>query len=45
MLAGPAFALFTISKPGPRALSRHRWYLDKFPDYPKDRKALPPGLP
>ena len=34
MLAGPAFALFTISKLGPRAL-----------DYPKDRKALPPGLP
>jgi len=42
--AGLAFALFTLSNLGPRALSHHRWYLEKFPDYPKERKALLPGL-
>jgi 3-oxo-5-alpha-steroid 4-dehydrogenase 1 len=42
--AGLVFALFTISNLGPRALSHHRWYLEKFPDYPKERKALLPGL-
>ena len=26
----------------PRAFQLHRWYLEKFPDYPKDRKALIP---
>jgi 3-oxo-5-alpha-steroid 4-dehydrogenase 1 len=28
----------------PRAFATHRWYLDKFPDYPKGRKALVPFL-
>lgn len=42
--AGLAFAMFTISNLGPRALHHHRWYLEKFPDYPKERKALIPGL-
>ena len=28
----------------PRALATHRWYRDKFPDYPKHRRALIPLL-
>jgi len=28
----------------PRALTHHRWYHEKFEDYPKDRKAILPGL-
>jgi 3-oxo-5-alpha-steroid 4-dehydrogenase 1 len=43
-LAGLTFALFTIANLGPRALSHHRWYRETFPDYPKERKALIPGL-
>ncbi len=43
-LAGLAFAVFTISNLAPRALSHHQWYLKNLPDYPKDRKALVPGL-
>lgn len=50
------FALFTFSPAGlfivgisaanllPRAVATHRWYHDRFPDYPKDRKILVPGL-
>ena len=26
----------------PRALATHRWYRERFPDYPQDRKALIP---
>lgn len=40
--AGAVFAIFTIANLAPRALSHHRWYLSRFPDYPKDRKALIP---
>jgi 3-oxo-5-alpha-steroid 4-dehydrogenase 1 len=43
-LAGFTFAIFTISNLLPRALSHHRWYVATFPDYPKDRKALIPGV-
>lgn len=42
--AGVVFALFTVSNLLPRALAHHRWYLQTFPDYPKDRKALIPHL-
>ena len=42
--AGLAFALFTISNLFPRALSHHRWYQEKFEDYPKERKAIIPGI-
>lgn len=48
------FALFTWSPGGififlisaanlvPRAVATHRWYLERFPDYPKERKVLVP---
>ncbi|MFN8309929.1 MAG: DUF1295 domain-containing protein [Chitinophagales bacterium] len=39
-----SFALWTIVNLTPRALDHHRFYLTKFPDYPKERKALVPGL-
>ncbi len=41
-LPGLAFAIYTVANLGPRALSNHRWYRDKFPDYPERRKALIP---
>jgi len=28
----------------PRSFATHKWYIDKFEDYPKDRKALVPFL-
>ncbi|XP_012936789.1 3-oxo-5-alpha-steroid 4-dehydrogenase 1 [Aplysia californica] len=37
-----AFAVFTICNIGPRACQHHRWYQEKFDDYPKNRKALIP---
>lgn len=43
-LAGLAFAVFTVANLLPRALATHRWYRDKFPDYPKSRRALIPYL-
>ena len=43
-LAGAAFALFTISNLAPRAVSNHRWYRERFADYPAGRKILVPGV-
>lgn len=43
-LAGLAFALFTFCNLAPRALSNHRWYWEKFDDYPRKRKILVPGV-
>lgn len=43
-LPGLAFALFTFANLAPRASSNHEWYLDSFPDYPKNRKALIPFI-
>ncbi|MEI6226023.1 MAG: methyltransferase [Deltaproteobacteria bacterium] len=42
--AGLAFAIYTFANLAPRALSHHRWYRERFPDYPADRKALVPFL-
>ncbi len=43
-VAGLAFALMTASNLILRALENHQWYLDKFKDYPKDRKAVIPFI-
>lgn len=43
-LAGVAFAVYTAANLGPRAFANHRWYREKFPDYPKERRALIPFL-
>ena len=37
-----AFAVFTFANLFPRASAHHRWYREKFPDYPKDRTAIIP---
>lgn len=42
--AGAAFALWTAANLVPRALAHHRWYRERFPDYPASRKALFPGV-
>jgi len=42
-LPGFSFALCTACNLGPRAVSHHKWYKEKFQeDYPKRRKALIP---
>jgi 3-oxo-5-alpha-steroid 4-dehydrogenase 1 len=41
-LAGLAFALYTIANLAPRAMANHRWYHERFPEYPTDRRALVP---
>ena len=43
-LAGVAFLAFTFANLAPRALSNHKWYLSKFPDYPQNRRALIPNI-
>lgn len=43
-LPGLAFAVYTVANLAPRALSNHRWYVEKFPDYPCERRALVPFL-
>lgn len=43
-MAGLAFALFTFCNLAPRALSNHRWYREKFEDYPPQRRVLIPGI-
>jgi 3-oxo-5-alpha-steroid 4-dehydrogenase 1 len=40
--AGLAFAAYTIANLAPRAVTHHRWYRSRFPDYPARRKALLP---
>ena len=42
--AGLAFFVYAVANLGPRALSNHQWYRDRFDDYPADRKALIPGV-
>lgn len=39
-----AFLVWTMSNLLPRAASNHRWYRETFDDYPRQRKALIPGI-
>ncbi len=43
-LPGLAFATWTVANLVPRARSHHLWYREHFPDYPRGRKSLVPGL-
>jgi 3-oxo-5-alpha-steroid 4-dehydrogenase 1 len=43
-LPAAAFAAYTFSNIAPRAHKHHLWYLEKFEDYPKGRKAVIPGV-
>ena len=40
---GPVgFAIWTTANLAPRALSTHRWYRNRFAEYPRERRALVP---
>jgi hypothetical protein len=39
-----AFAVFTFANLAPRARAHLKWYREKFPDYPPERRALFPRL-
>lgn len=43
-LPGLSFAVWTIANLLPRALDHHKWYKEKFDDYPQERKAVIPFL-
>jgi 3-oxo-5-alpha-steroid 4-dehydrogenase 1 len=43
-LPGLAFAVWTAANLMPRARSNHRWYVERFPDYPRQRRAVVPYL-
>jgi 3-oxo-5-alpha-steroid 4-dehydrogenase 1 len=43
-VAAWAFALFTFCNVFPRAISNHRWYRERFPDYPSGRKIIIPFI-
>ncbi len=43
-LPGILFAFWTMANLIPRALAHRRWYRDKFPEFPKSRKAIIPYL-
>lgn len=39
-----SFAVWTTANLVPRALSHHDWYCKEFHDYPRERRAVVPGL-
>jgi protein-S-isoprenylcysteine O-methyltransferase Ste14 len=43
-LPGLSFFIWTAANLIPRALSHHKWYTSKFPEYPANRKAVIPGI-
>lgn len=43
-LAGLAFAVYTAANLVPRAIAHRRWYRERFPEYPKERRAIVPFL-
>ncbi len=42
VVPGAAFAFFTFANLAPRAVSHHKWYQEKFEDYPRERRAIVP---
>ena len=42
--AALSFAVWTTVNLVPRAKDHHRWYRRTFPDYPKKRKIILPGI-
>ena len=42
--AGAVFLIWTIANLFPRAIAHHKWYQDNFDNYPKNRKAVIPGI-
>ncbi len=42
--AAAVFAVWTAANLVPRALAHHRWYRERFPDYPRARRAIVPFL-
>ena len=43
-LPGLAFFVWTFANLVPRAIAHHSWYLEKFSDYPKERKKIFPFI-
>jgi len=43
-LSAYSFPIWTVVNLLPRALDHHKWYLQKFHDYPKERKAVLPFI-
>tara|TARA_Y100000992_G_scaffold116144_1_gene76047 strand:+ start:2234 stop:2983 length:750 start_codon:yes stop_codon:yes gene_type:complete len=43
-ISGIVFLIWVIANLFPRAISHHKWYKNKFDDYPKNRKAIIPGI-
>ena len=43
-MSGLVFLIWVIANLFPRAISHHKWYINKFEDYPKNRKAIIPGV-
>jgi hypothetical protein len=43
-LPGLVFAVWTFANLAPRARAHHFWYLEKFPDYPMERRILIPFI-
>jgi protein-S-isoprenylcysteine O-methyltransferase Ste14 len=43
-ISGVVFFIWVIANLFPRAIAHHRWYKNKFDDYPKNRKAIIPGI-
>jgi 3-oxo-5-alpha-steroid 4-dehydrogenase 1 len=39
-----AFVVWTFANLVPRALDHHKWYKSHFDDYPKERRAIFPGI-
>ncbi len=42
--AALVFAVWTVANLLPRAVAHHRWYRERFPDYPPERRAIIPYL-